>query len=297
MNEKNLKYPLRHSYQILFLKHIIKELEKAGNEEIFDGFYENLASLIGTDDNEEFSYKHFLRDNDGICITIKEANSFIRDGTTGLKLWPAAIKLSEFILSNKSYFKEKSILELGSGATGFIGMTLLKSTEAHQIFLSDCHDIVLRNLIENVNLNLDCDKESLGTSLLVRQRLKVNNEKDLGILALPWEEIDEHRNELKTICTPHIILAADVVYDETIFDPLLRCLNSLFSDNGKHPLEFILSQTIRNEATFHKFRELLSANSFDISTMSLDNENVIFPGDTLSRQVEDDVRILKITKC
>lgn len=298
LNEKNLKYPLRRAYQILFLKLIIRELEKAGNEEIFDGFYENLTSLLETDDGEdEFSHRHFLKD-DGICISIKESNSLIRDGTTGLRLWPASLKLSEFILSNKNYFKGKSILELGSGATGFVGMTLLKSTEAHQICLSDCHDVVIRNLIENVKLNLDGHVESLETSLLVRQRLKLNNAKDLGILALPWEEIDDHRSELMSICTPHIILAADVVYDETIFDPLLRCLNSLFSsDNGEHSPEFILSQTIRNEATFHKFRELLSANSFDISTMSLDNENVKFPSETQSSRRLEDVRIMKITKC
>lgn len=247
-------------------------------------------------DESEFSYKHFLVD-EGIYITIKESNSFIREGTTGLKLWPAAIKLVEFILINKSYFDGKSIIELGSGGSGLVGLTLLKTTNINGIFLSDCHEVVIQNLKENVNLNLQDDNvEWLETSILVRQRLKLNNSINFGILNLPWEEAEVYKSELLSIFTPHMVLATDIVYDETIFDPLLQCLNTLFNSN---PLEFILSQTIRNLDTFQKFCELLSANSFNISEMSLDNENndVKFPCDALSLSKNEDVRILKITKC
>lgn len=286
----NLKHPLRRAYQIAFLKLLIKELEKRGNEEICDGIFENLTTLMMKHEEEsEFSYKHLLI-NENNFITVKDSNSFIRDGTTGLKLWPAALKLSEFILKNPEYFRGKSVLELGSGASGFVGLTLLKSTEAKQIFLSDCHEVVLKNLIENLNLNLPEDCEFLETSLLIRKRLKINS-KDFGVFNLPWEDIEDHKKELMSLCTPHILLAADVIYDETIFNPLIQCLNALFDTNGNHSPEFILSQTIRNEETFHKFCELLSANSFTISSMSsFDSDNVIFPCE------DDNVKMFNIKK-
>lgn len=291
MNENNRKYPLRKSYQIAFLKHVIKSLEQNGNEEIFDAFYENLTELLECDEEDEFSYKHFLVP-DGSFITVKESNSFIRDGTTGLKLWPAAIKLSEFIISQKEYFKHKSILELGSGASGYVGLTLLKVTKAKKIFLSDCHETVIKNLIENANLNLDQPSEVLEPSILIRHRVKLKD-REFAISSLPWEEIDEHKNELNSILSPNVILAADVIYDDTIFEPLIHCLNTLFNNDNGNTLEFILSQTIRNEDTFHKFCELLKKNSFSATEMLFDNNNELFPRETHSKE---EIRVLKIMR-
>lgn len=300
MNEKNQKYPLKISYQVTFIKHLIKKLEEAGINEILDGFYENLTALLKCDD-DDFSFKHFLIKEDNY-VTFKESNSFIRDGTTGLKVWPAAIKLCKFILMNQEYFNDKSILELGSGASGFVGLTLVKATSPRNIFLSDCHDVVINNLIENVKLNLkNC--EPLEVSILNRHHVKINNSINFGVLCLPWEEIDYHKNELMSLFNNqiHIILAADVIYDDKIFTPLLQCLNAIFNEcnNVTHSLELILSQTIRNEDTFHKFCKLLSENSFVISQIQLDNDdnNVMFPCDALSLlKDEENVKILKIKK-
>lgn len=115
-SERNLKYPLRKDYQIAFVKHIIQQLDKNGVEEIHDKFYEFLTEKIKEAD-VDFSYKH-LKIADEVYITCKESNSFIRDGTTGLKLWPACVTLSNYIIQNSHLFNGKSILELGSGCTG-----------------------------------------------------------------------------------------------------------------------------------------------------------------------------------
>lgn len=268
---------------------MIRELEEQGVEEIHDAIYEQLANKL-KEEKSEFSCKHFILDDDDQAITFRESNSLIRDGTTGLKLWPASMALADFILHNKDIFTGRSILELGSGATGFIGMVLIKSCQAEKAYLSDCHDAVLNNLIQNVTLNLQgYQTESLEKSLLVRQRLKVHEGPELGILHFPWEEVDKHEDELITVCQPNILLAADVVYDDSIFDALIKCLLKIFDLSGPS-LSFYLSQTVRNPETYEKFCHLLNANSFAIS-----EENINHPP-IFNWQKSDEIKILRILR-
>lgn len=289
LHKLNIDYPLKTEYQIAFIKSILHELERNGTEEIHDVVYEQLAVKL-KDEKPEFSFKHFLLGGDDDSITIKEANSFIRDGTTGLKLWPAAMALAEFILQNDKIFDGKSILEIGSGATGFIGMVLIKTCRPEKVCLSDCHEAVLENLIENVNINLIdcCEDEMLEQSLLVRQRLKLNDGPELGVFNLPWEDVEKHEDELKTICTPNVLLAADVVYDDSLFDALILCIKSLFELSGPS-LVFFLSQTVRNVKTYEKFCDLLHKNDFEIV------EENVKPPTTFNWQA-DEIKILRISK-
>ncbi|KAG5670606.1 hypothetical protein PVAND_000856 [Polypedilum vanderplanki] len=260
LNDRNVKYPLKRDYQIAFIKHIIKELEN-GSEEVHDKFYECLSMIINATDND-FSFKHY-KINKNNFISVKEANSYIRDGTTGLKVWEASITLTNFIIQNKEYFRDKSIIELGSGCSGLVGLSLLKLCDCKQIFLSDCHESVMNTLQENLLLNLRDEKlEKYESSVLVKERIYVNNKTEIGILNIPWENAEEMSEELSKICQPDIILAADIIYDSSIFNALLNCLNVLFKNFSN--IEFILSQTIRNNETFEEFTKILRKNKFQI---------------------------------
>lgn len=265
-------------------------LEESETEEIHDALYEQLGVKL-KENKPEFSYKHFLVN--GSCddaVTIKEANSFIRDGTTGLKLWPASLSLAEYIMNNKTTFDGKSILELGSGATGFVGMVLLKTCRPEKIYLSDCHDSVLHNLTENVDLNLGkCEAEVMEKSFLARKRVKLPDGPEFGILSLPWEDVDKHESELMSVVKPDVLLAADVVYDDSIFDALIKCLKNIFDLAGPS-LMFYLSQTVRNLETFEKFCDLLLAKNFQII-----DETVKYSGFE-HWENPTDIKILKISK-
>lgn len=283
----NLKYPLRIDYQVSFLKYLIQELEKQNAEEIHDVIYEQLTLKI-VEESSEFSYKHYLNGDE--VITIKESNSFIRDGTTGLKLWPAALVLAKFIEDNSRQFDNKSVLELGSGATGFIGMKLLKLCKPQKVFLSDCHDAVLNTLIENVNLNIPNSQVTpLKTSLLVRQRLKIEDHAEFGILSLPWEDIEENREELLTVCAPDVVLAADVIYDDSIFEALLKCIQQLFEARGSS-LVMYFSQTIRNFETFSTFCNLLDKNGMKQTEVKL------CPSSYFLWESTSEIKILRVFK-
>lgn len=287
LHKLNTEHPLKTDYQIAFLKHVIQELESNNTEEIHDFIYEQLAVKL-KDENPEFSYKHFLL-NEDTTIAIKESNSFIRDGTTGLKLWPAAMALSEFILQNTELFDGKSILELGSGATAFVGLVLVKACQPQKVVLSDCHEAVIQTLIENVNLNLSkFELEELEKSCVIRKRLKAKNGPEVSVVELPWEDVDRCEDELVNLCKPNIILAADVVYDDSIFDALMKCINKLFELFGSS-LVFYLSQSIRNEATFDKFCNLLHASDFKMSEELLENPKI-------SNVSLDQIKIMKIVQ-
>jgi len=289
LHERNVKYPLRKDYQIAFIKHIIQQLELNGVAEIHDTFYEILAEKIKEIDSD-FSYKHFNVIGSEF-ISMKESNSFIRDGTTGLKLWPAAVTLSNYIINNPNVFNDKSILELGSGSSGLVGLTLLKSSKCKQIFLSDCHDTVVNNLIQNINLNLEkCNIENLESSLLIRQHLCINT-CEIGVLTLAWEDIIDNQIELFEKCKINVILAADIVYDSSIFEALISCLKILFKIYCDSSLQFILSQTIRNQETFNEFCELLKDNSFDVAEISIENIEWKIP---FVNEPLNDVKIFKI---
>lgn len=102
------------------------------------------------------------------------------------------------------------MLELGSGGSGFVGLTLLTFCQPKKVFLSDCHESVIESLIDNVTLNtkkLQFEEES--RSLLISHRIK--SEVDFAILNLPWEEIDKHENELKSLILPDILLAGKFI--------------------------------------------------------------------------------------
>ena len=288
LHERNVKYPLKKDYQISFIKHIIQQLESNGVAEIHDQFYEILAEKINENDSE-FSYKHFNVGSE--LISIKESNSFIRDGTTGLKLWPAAVTLSNYIFNNPDVFNDKSVLEIGSGCSGLVGLALLKSSRCKQVFLSDCHDTVVNKLIENINLNLERSNiKNLESSLLIRQHSYINN-CEMGILNLAWEDIIENQKELIRKCKINMILAADIVYDTSIFKALVSCLKILFNLYCDSTLQFILSQTIRNRETFNEFCELLKANSFHVAEISLENVKRKIP---FANEPLNDVKMFKI---
>lgn len=257
----NQKYPLGQDYQLSFLKYVINQLEIQGLE-THDCLYElltqklNEVKLTGND----YIHKHYMLDNDQI-VTIKESTSFIRNGTTGLKVWQASLALSEFIMKNKGFFEGKTVLEIGSGI-GLVGLILMKACSPDKVFLSDCHDNVLEVLKDNININTsDNQLENIeSSSLLVQQRFRIENGPEIGIFNLPWEDIETFEDDIKKICIPDCILAADVIYDESLFDGLISCIKKLFEiANNKSTM--YLASTIRNETTYFGFKFLLGLPS------------------------------------
>jgi len=118
-------------------------------------------------------------------------------------LWPAAPFLSAWLVSQpQGEFAGAQVLELGSG-TGLAGLVLAERFPC-QVTLTDCVAPTLDNLRWNVS--------QLPPSTAERVRVR----------ALDW------RDELGDV-DADIVLAADVVYEPTLFAPLVTTLRALLS--------------------------------------------------------------------
>lgn len=136
--------------------------------------------------------------------------------------------------------------------------------------------------------------ENLESSLMIRRHWRMNQKScEIGILNLPWEDIEGNQSELLHKCHIDTILAADVVYDSTIFESLIKCLKILFKIYCDSSLQFILSQTIRNHETFDNFKTLLRENSFNVTEISLDSIKCQIP---FSKDTLNVVKMFSITK-
>ncbi|XP_033108724.1 protein-lysine N-methyltransferase EEF2KMT-like [Anneissia japonica] len=294
------RFPPSLAHQLSFLKAMLKKCEENGFD-ICDDLYESYASLIGmAQDNNHVCFKtYFLSPN--MHITLEESTQMISHGTTGLCTWQAAKYLAEWAVENKAHLKNRHILELGSGLgfTGLVickwccpakytftdcndyvlhaieknvAMNL-KSLKVETEEKACCHCIKIDHSSKN---NSDMDKDSdkcfkicsSGQNPIEYSGNHLSDiEQDSGgcrgfstyFKKLDWENFTKQEiTGLKS----EVILAADVVYDDRLLGPLGQVLSCLLSSSSSvsSPVAFI-SSTVRNEATFNRFIEVLDEKS------------------------------------
>lgn len=261
----NIIAPIKRSYQISFLKQIIKYLESK-NLEIHDAIYEHLCSLHATSLNEEnFTFKHYVLPIFDTTISLKESSNFVCNGTTGLCSWQASLALSDWLIQNKSTISKKDVLELGSG-TGLCGLISSKCCRARKVIMSDGSSKVMELLKYNLERNYTVqDKKLLNENYNLYQ---IDKAQQIGTFFLPWEKIETL--SLENVISPEIILAADVIYDSSMFQALSNALIYLFN-YMRNSCTLILSATVRNEVTLASFLKILDQLGFLMSEQAVTN--------------------------
>ncbi|XP_044733571.1 protein-lysine N-methyltransferase EEF2KMT [Chrysoperla carnea] len=231
-----LKYPVKYSYQTIFLKKLLSILESGStSSEIADTIYEHYVRVLNS--KSDVYYKHYYLNHNDI-ITLEENPNLISDGTTGLCTWQASLHLAEWCIQNNHLFDSKNIFELGSGV-GLLGIVLSKKTTAKEIWLSDCHSQVLNKLCKNIKLNttdykiideIDLEQFDLlksGRTLLKAVSDGVEGQKTFGVKLFDWVDVSTPGLFSDLFCD--YVLAADVVYDSSVFEHLLRNAETLKS--------------------------------------------------------------------
>ncbi|XP_068629665.1 protein-lysine N-methyltransferase EEF2KMT [Battus philenor] len=236
------KYPLRVDFCRLFFKKLLKHLEP--HQEVHDGIFEFLCSLMKHKSEESnFCYRHYIFDDEfNNIITMKETNNMVVNGTTGMKTWEAALMLSDWILCNKELFHKKRVLELGSGV-GFTGITLGMLCTPESITMTDCHNDVLKLLVENISINFQNLVKSETSQITCFRGEELN----IDVQTLDWNYIEKANVKEK----PDVIIGADIVYDPSILLPLCNVIQTFFKNNNC--LEVYIASVIRNEETFEQF--------------------------------------------
>jgi predicted nicotinamide N-methyase len=167
---------------------------------------------------------------------------------TGQVLWPGAMQLAEYLLSNPSLIENEAILELGSGS-GLCG--LFCSQLASKTILTDGNDIVMKLLEMNLQFgrNVEC--------LLVDW-----NDQD------PGARLEENGLERKF----RVIIGADVVYWTNSIVPLFNTVNELLSKDWK----FYMCYTIRAMNTYRDLERLSRENGFTNQVLWQKENTIIY---------------------
>uniref|UniRef100_A0A670Y9E1 FAM86 N-terminal domain-containing protein n=1 Tax=Pseudonaja textilis TaxID=8673 RepID=A0A670Y9E1_PSETE len=169
----------------------------------------------------------------GDAITLRENVAIVSRGTTGLVTWDAGLYLAEWALENSEVFRNRRILELGSGI-GLTGIAICKVCHPREYIFSDHHEGVLQQLSENLQLN--------GLTL----------EAESSSHQLDWNLVS--KDELAKLQVD-VILAADVVYDPEVSQHLIGVLQRFPRDGGKRATpEVYIAFNIRNPDTYHDFQ-------------------------------------------
>nr|AON96638.1 protein-lysine N-methyltransferase EEF2KMT [Bicyclus anynana] len=242
------KYPGSPTFSRQFFKKLIELLEP--EHEVHDDIYGYLCSVMDSE-ADQFNYCHYLIDNslDNI-VTIKETKNMVLNGTTGLRTWEAAFMLSDWALCNQDVFTNKSILELGSGV-GFTGITIVKHCNVKSLVMTDFHDEVLETIHKNIHMNFSVSQDQQNNDLVVSK----NRKKDIGVMKLDWSDTENLRHNL----IPDVIIGADIVYDPSIFQPLINIFEVFHKRNND--VEIYIACVIRNSDTFNGFLKTLGESS------------------------------------
>jgi len=235
------KRKVKLTHRLRFLRHIINSLESQCVE-IEDTVYEGYTDLLqnGNKENVDDFCKIYKIIEFQTSICLPHSDEIIKHGTTGLYTWEASGALSEWILANTGKFRRKKILELGCG-TGLCGFLIHRTCDPEIICLTDGNEMVFNELIKTRNMNYD-----------------ESSVENLDIQLLDWCKIDE--SPLVDTFIPDVIIAADIIYDNTLFEPLSRTIEAFFEKSNNCTL--YMACTVRNEDTINEFVSTLDAMKF-----------------------------------
>ncbi|NWV96234.1 EF2KT methyltransferase, partial [Machaerirhynchus nigripectus] len=248
-----VKYPPSAKYRRCFLTELIKKHESTAAEPL-DELYDALADILKEGESTH-CYKNYLLPT-GDCVSLCESTALISGGTTGLVTWEAALHLAQWALHNPGLFRDRTILELGSGI-GFTGIAICKTCQPRTFTFSDCHPRVLRQLGENIRLNGFMPEPDGTWSIQTEaQGQEVEGENcqspQVMVAELDWGSVTE--KQLLGL-RADVVIAADVVYDPEIILALTGMLQKLSTSRAdrKAP-EVFIAFTIRNPDTYQLFQ-------------------------------------------
>lgn len=234
------KTPPSVKYRRLFLSELIKRHEASSTEPL-DELYDAFGDLVGVEE-EPLCYKSYLLPT-GDAVSLSECTAVVSEGTTGLVTWDAALYLTEWALENPQVFKDRNVLELGSGA-GLTGVAVCLSCAPGRYVFSDCHQSVLRLLRNNVRLN----GLPIGSGPLA----------SVSVEELDWSAISENWLQEFHFDT---VIASDVAYDPDIIPCLVGLLYKILNSTVKGSrADIYISSTIRNPDTHLCFKSKLESS-------------------------------------
>ncbi|KAK6630887.1 hypothetical protein RUM44_003057 [Polyplax serrata] len=134
----------------------------------------------------------------------------------GLQIWRASLLLADFVIHSQDIFLDKNVLELGSG----VGLTSIVAA----IFASQvtCTDLDAENILNLLESNIKRNKNLLKGQIYV---------KGLNFFNLDWSS-----DLTKRVEESHVIIAADVIYDNDVTEAFVKTITKILSTGCKKTL-------------------------------------------------------------
>jgi predicted nicotinamide N-methyase len=178
----------------------------------------NTPSDSGEEDNA--TARPIKQDSDGDLVVERKRTGFIeiehskstRLNLVGLQVWRGALLLADYILHNNKKFRNKGILELGSG----VGLSSIVSAMYAKKVV--CTDIDIGGLLNLIKTNV------LKNNHLCQSKDNVEV-MELDFLNLKYS--DKLNDALKEI---DFVIAADVIYDDDITEGFVNTIEKLLSE-------------------------------------------------------------------
>ena len=177
----------------------------------------------GVQEEENENGEHHL-DHPTTTILISQVTARqSSQGDVGYVMWPSAIVLSRWLLSNQQHILGKSVLEIGAGC-GLVGIAAARlfaqsnnEEKKKCVTITDVNDLVIENIDKNILLNDVSEVASVAKLDFYEQT--GNNESGKWIEGLTYE----HRDPVD------VVLAADIICQpsdavaaaKTIYDALV----------------------------------------------------------------------------
>lgn len=153
---------------------------------------------------------------------------------------------------------DSTVVELGCGITGLIGITL--GSKVKQYLLTD-QEYVLKVLRENIQANetsnLKAKSEKHARPL---KQNKTSSLLGVSIAALDWERDDASslRTQLGRGTNVNLLIACDCIYNEHLIDPLVRTMKDICLLNSEDdPATVLFGQQLRSDTILEAFLRTL----------------------------------------
>ncbi|CAF1050378.1 unnamed protein product [Adineta ricciae] len=243
-------YLLEQTFDNLLFAAWSLRLEKQANVEVNSRWYELIAEFAGRGACEqEWCHTIFILDNNQFVIH-RQSTALLSHGLTGLSSWPASIFLGDYLMNRIDLVKNKRVIELGAGS-GLLGLALLKySNDISSYTFTDYSPMILNLLRQNALLNYS-DEQLIAKSVNI-------------------EELDWNHCLTETVNSDSFdfILAADVVYDPSIIENLVKTIRILLQNNRASCA--YIANAIRNDSTYSQFQRTLIQSSIKVHPIAKD---------------------------
>lgn len=181
-------------------------------------------------------------------ILIEEApNLLAAGGNVGLRTWEASLHLAQYLYSNPSLVKGKTVIELGAG-TGLVSILCAGCLDAKTVVATDGLPHVVESMEKNIFRNC---QGVLGGAAQSKVHARTLDWADNTPQSL--EDGLEVDGELPDY---NMILGADITYSPDAVPVLAQLLKVLMIDIfPESDIGALISATVRNERTLNLFRE------------------------------------------